>query len=580
MDIMNIMKVSSSKFTLLTLIAAVALAGASGMIFQDAHAAAITFTANHNSTTTTEIIFSEPVNGTLRLNDFVISPTGDLRTGNLTITAITNGTTPGASMSTSSVDQSVAASTDYATEYFGFMNDTQRLLITHEALPYTSSTYVVNYTGGIHMGSTTLAQKGVNIHEAHISDDGQLNAEGNPSLTDSIAASFTATATDSMAPTPVSAKTIGDSKIAVTFSETVGVVNSTISDFSIAGSNDAIISTVVGNSTEKLILTFQNPIDFRDTFTLTYSTSNWITDHVVDAFNVRFDIGSWYNATAQENGQETGSASGVGNKLGNFTGLLIQNNYETAVDNCIDCRAPTVSSLELSVDSSSSPIQIDDDNPVSIGAEIGDTITVFLTLEDNKGAANIPFVGMYTNFDGDASFDNWYFTNNFDNGQQMSTSYYEWNTRSDDVSYDLTNSITWDEPVRSVDSITGDTTFAFTLTIEDSMASSEIWIDASDNSGNYVKQQLPITLEVTGDPSLTFASSDNQKVTSFFNDTVLLAIISAFDVSSDNTSELSAALGIEEGTLPTWTTELATWASEDKIDVADMVIAVEYVINQ
>jgi len=72
---MNIMKVSSSKFTLLTLIAAVALAGASGMIFQDAHAAAITFTANHNSTTTTEIVFSEPVNGTLRLNDFVISPT-------------------------------------------------------------------------------------------------------------------------------------------------------------------------------------------------------------------------------------------------------------------------------------------------------------------------------------------------------------------------------------------------------------------------------------------------------------------------------------------------------------------------
>ena len=79
---------------------------------------------------------------------------------------------------------------------------------------------------------------------------------------------------------------------------------------------------------------------------------------------------------------------------------------------------------------------------------------------------------------------------------------------------------------------------------------------------------------------LTFASSDNQKVTSFFNESVLLAIIGAFDNTSDNTSELSSALGIEDGALPSWTTQLASWAVEDKIDVADMVIAVEYVINQ
>ena len=580
MDIMNIMKVSSSKFTLMSLIAAVVVAGGTGMVFQDAHAAAITFTANHNSTTTTEIIFSEPVNGTLRLNDFVISPTGDVRTGNLTISAITNGTAPHAHMIVTSADPTAATSADYAAEYRGFMNDTQRLLITHSALPTTASTYIVNYTGGIHMGSTTLAQLGANIHEAHISDDGQLNAEGNPSLADSITAAFIATATDSIPPTAVSAKTIGDSKIAVTFSETVGVVNSTISDFSIAGNNDAVISTVVGNSTEKLILTLQNPIDFRDTFTLTYSTNNWITDHVVDAFNVRFDDGSWYNATAKENGQETGSASGVGNKLGNFTSLLIKNNYDTTVDNCFDCSAPTMSAIELSVDSSSSPIQISDDDSVTVGAEIGDTITIFLTLDDNKGAATIPFVGMYTNFEDGANFGNWFYTNNFDGLEQMSTSYYEWNIRSDDVSFDLNNSITWDEPQRSIDNLTGGATFAFTMTIDDTMNSSQIWIDVADASGNYAKYQLPITLEVSGDPSLTFASSEHQKVTSFFNETVLMAIIAAFDTSVDNTPELSSALGIEEGTLPLWTTELATWAAEDKIEIADMVVAVEYVINQ
>ena len=59
-----------------------------------------------------------------------------------------------------------------------------------------------------------------------------------------------------------------------------------------------------------------------------------------------------------------------------------------------------------------------------------------------------------------------------------------------------------------------------------------------------------------------------------------MAIIAAFDTSVDNTPELSSALGIEEGTLPLWTTELATWAAEDKIEIADMVVAVEYVINQ
>ena len=295
---------------------------------------------------------------------------------------------------------------------------------------------------------------------------------------------------------------------------------------------------------------------------------------------MRFDDGSWYNATAKENGQETGSASGVGNKLGNFTSLLIKNNYDTTVDNCFDCSAPTMSAIELSVDSSSSPIQISDDDSVTVGAEIGDTITIFLTLDDNKGAATIPFVGMYTNFEDGANFGNWFYTNNIDGLNQMSTSYYEWNIRSDDVSFDLNNSITWDEPQRSIDNLTGGATFAFTMTIDDTMNSSQIWIDVADASGNYAKYQLPITLEVSGDPSLTFASSEHQKVTSFFNETVLMAIIAAFDTSVDNTPELSSALGIEEGTLPLWTTELATWAAEDKIEIADMVVAVEYVINQ
>jgi hypothetical protein len=536
----------------------------SGLLIQESYGAAITFTANHNSTTTTEVKFSENINGTIRLTDWILSPTGDVRTGNITISNIHNGTP--------------AAAADIARSLggLGFMNDTRILLFTHEAIA-TGTTLTLNYTGGIQ--DNNVVYRG-DITESHVGADGQ-----NPA--DAITAAAIAVAADSNAPTADAAWTISPTKIAVQFSEQMGITNSTASDFSVVGSDVRVTDVQSSNITDVIYITLQNPIDFRGTFTLSYSGDNFITDHAVAPYNVRhFENGDartsgfWFNGTSLENGQETGSNSGVGNKLNNFTGLHIANYIQQETDNCYDCKAPTISNLELSADASSSPIQITADNPVILGAEIGDTITVFLTLDDNKGAANIPFVGMYTNFDGDASFDNWYYTNNFDNGLQMSTSYYEWNARADNISYDLNNSITWDDPVRSVDSITGGTTFAFTLTIEDSMASSEIWIDASDNSGNYAKQQLPITLEVTGDPSLTFASSPNQKVTSFFNDTVLLTIISAFDVSSDNTLELSAALGIEEGTLPTWTTELATWAAEDKIDIADMVIAVEYVINQ
>ena len=32
--------------------------------------------------------------------------------------------------------------------------------------------------------------------------------------------------------------------------------------------------------------------------------------------------------------------------------------------------------------------------------------------------------------------------------------------------------------------------------------------------------------------------------------------------------------------LPSWTTNLATWVADEKIDIADMIVAVEHIINQ
>ena len=120
------------------------------------------------------------------------------------------------------------------------------------------------------------------------------------------------------------------------------------------------------------------------------------------------------------------------------------------------------------------------------------------------------------------------------------------------------------------------------MTINEHFNSSQVWIDAADANGNYIKTQLPISIGTAGEASLSFASNGNQKVTSFFNENILLAIVSQWGTSSDNTantSELSSVLGIEDSALPEWTTSLATWAADDKIDIADMVIAVEYVIN-
>ena len=51
------------------------------------------------------------------------------------------------------------------------------------------------------------------------------------------------------------------------------------------------------------------------------------------------------------------------------------------------------------------------------------------------------------------------------------------------------------------------------------------------------------------------------------------------DSSQDNVVELSTLLGVTEQTLPAWTTDLATWTAEDKITSADMIVAVEYLIN-
>ena len=61
---------------------------------------------------------------------------------------------------------------------------------------------------------------------------------------------------------------------------------------------------------------------------------------------------------------------------------------------------------------------------------------------------------------------------------------------------------------------------------------------------------------------------------------MLFDLISDWNDSSPNVSELAAFLGVPEESLPLWSANLATWVMDDKIDSADLIVAVEYLINQ
>ena len=85
MDIMNIMKVSSSKFTFSLIAFAALLVSGSGLMIQDTYAAidAPEFTAIHINTTATHVTFDQSVNGTLSVLDWTIMFSGTVDDGDI-----------------------------------------------------------------------------------------------------------------------------------------------------------------------------------------------------------------------------------------------------------------------------------------------------------------------------------------------------------------------------------------------------------------------------------------------------------------------------------------------------------------
>jgi hypothetical protein len=622
MDIMNNMTVSTSKFTFSLIAIAALLISGSGFLVQDAYAFgkasdAPEFTASHINQTATKITFDNPVNGTLRVLDWAIKLTSTAvltdaggsqttdATGTdgavITITDVTNGTTSGVTLnngylttayssisSTANKLHSWNYGTDGDNTGLGFINNSRIIILMHSEIP-SDSTYFVNYTNNVNSANENGALTGyfpVAANTAYWERTTPVEYGTNN------------TAVDMMGPTAVSADILksNPSQVRITMSETIAVVNSTISAFSLTtagGGNDAVPASISGdqNLTKYIYVNLQNPALHSDTLTISYNQveagssqagGNWITDAINSLvyYSTTAKVGTFPTLIAGITGQTN---DGVGNRIGNFTGLSVTNWLELGmygdVTTCYDCDAPIVTDVKVSLDSSS-PITVNDDNKVHVNAGIGDTVSVMVTVADNLGADTIPFAGIYTNF-GDTP-DNLYYSNNFDGLNQKSTSYYEWNVRNDDVAFDNDGAITWSDATAKVNADRTQT-FTFTMTLNDSIESSQVWVDIGDKVGNYAKVSLPITLEVSGAPGITFASDDSQKVVSFFNESILLAIVSQWTATSSddasNVEQLSSVLGIESQ-LPTWTTDLASWVADDKIDVADMIVAVEYVINQ
>ena len=603
MDIMNIMKVSSSKFTFSLIAFAALFASGSGLMIQDAYAGdAPEFTAIHINTTATHITFDRAVNGTLTTGDWGIrilttATAGDI-TYDVAISDISNATSAGIGQTDASAADELHSfkSSGSLTGAKGFINGTDIVLI-HAAIP-SDATYYINYTnnpsvtGNQTASVATQSAAGVQGSGAIHSQEsaGSLRGGEGDSTNKFLKIGSNATAKDWIVPTASSAEILKSNpkQVRITMSETVGNLNSTFSGFTLTtsgGGNDAVAATFTSvNGTSIMYVDLQHPVTASDVLTIAYTTddgdggvygNHWITD-AIDS--TKYTNGGT-NAVSADAGW---LLSAHGNRLANFTGLSVTNwipvGFQGSVG-CYDCSAPTVTHVQVSLDGST-PVTVTNDNAVQINAGNGDTVSVMVTIADNVGADTMTFAGLYTNF-GETP-DNLYYANNFDSFKQMSTSYYEWNARGDDTAFGNTDAITWDEATATVNPDRTQT-ITYTMTINDSIESTQVWVDLGDMANNYAKSALPITLEVAGPPALTFASDDSQQVVSYFNESILLAIVSQWTATSSddatNVEQLSSVLGIEDQ-LPTWTTSLASWVSDDKIDVADMIVAVEYVINQ
>jgi len=262
---------------------------------------------------------------------------------------------------------------------------------------------------------------------------------------------------------------------------------------------------------------------------------------------------------------------------------------------CYDCKPPVLQSSHITILTNDYVVATGDD-PIHITANVGDKVTVILNVTDNKSVDTIPFAALYTNYQEKPSDMSAFYANNFDKWKHVSTSFYEWNVRADDVPYDYDGTVSWSDnaPTVVTDVTTADNfkfknddnnmveyfMVPFTFTINDFMEESAITAKIYDASGNRLHVTLPVTLKVAGNDPLNFDYTGKQKVLGFYDESVLSEMVETWSESESDTKQMSSLLGISDESLPPWTSNLATWVAEGTIDSSDLKVAVEYLINQ
>ena len=279
---------------------------------------------------------------------------------------------------------------------------------------------------------------------------------------------------------------------------------------------------------------------------------------------------------------------------------------------CWDCEAPKLTKAEVLITSQNSetqhisqssdiwnfdhnyPLFAIDDYKTPIIADPGDKVEIILELTDNRSLKGISDSGTYTNFMNLPKDMNLFYANNFDKFGKVSTTFYEWHQTGDDLVYDYSKSTEWTEPSIvieeistyqkdipgvNLDGIVGTFTITYKIKFLEPMQTTEVWVYAADEYGNFFKLPLPFTLKIAGNEPLVFESNVNQKVLGFYDESMLNDVVSDWTGSSQDVSDLAKILGIPDEQIPPWVTNLAVWVSEDKISMGDMIVSIEHLIN-
>ena len=256
------------------------------------------------------------------------------------------------------------------------------------------------------------------------------------------------------------------------------------------------------------------------------------------------------------------------------------------------------------------PIVTQSDGISNIQIQKGDNITITLNAADDtgpvldtntfSGQSEVESVSLYTNFGPRPNGMNLYHANHFNDKHESSKTFYEWYKYKDDVIYDFENTVSWAEAVvttedkftisitdtdtETTSSTEGKLTITFSATWDEVMPKSEIIVKTVDSQMGYSTTTLPFTLQVGEyDQSYedVFGSNTNYRFVPLVSDIKVRESIEQWvDPFSGMTDErFVSSLGLHGDELPGYVKHLAQWVVEDKIDLADLIIAVEYIIN-